>query len=455
MADALAPAVTAGEAGRAFVLGGGVAGIAAAVGLADQGAAVTLLEQHSWLGGRAFARLDARLGCVRDNGPHVVLGCYDEFRRLLRALGTEGGFVAADTLRVAYADAAGGRAELRLPALPVALAMPLGVLRLRAMTLGERLRTLLGLLGSVVDRSRHIDLERWLRRWRQHGGPRKYLWQPLCLAVMNATPSQVSARLFLATLRRLGAGGAARGAIWLPDRPWNEILGEPALARLRAHGADVQLGARVTRLSVVGTRVAAIEVAGREPIAVGAGDLVVATLPWHRLAGCLPADDPTAAAATRLRASPIVTVHFALDADPPLPDAALVALVDGEPFHFLLRRPSEPKRRFAVLAGGADTLEGASAETIVALACAQLRRHFPGLGADPTRARVVKEARATFVGSPGADASRPACGRHPVLTNLLLAGDWCATGLPSTLESAAASVARAGLGVRAHARPRP
>lgn len=423
----------------AFVLGGGVAGIAAALELRARGRQVVLLERHGWLGGRVCSHRDDRLGTVRDNGPHVVLGCYDAFRALLRQLGTEAAFVAEPALRVAFADARGVCSELRLPALPVPLAMPWAVLMLPSMRAGERLRTLLGFVGNLVGARADATLEDWLLRWRQHGGPRRLLWEPLCLAVMNAPPARVSARLFLQTMRRAFLGRAGRGAIWLPDRPWSEIVGEPALRVLRARGVDVRLRRQVRRLTVTDGRVTAIVGDDGPTLAVAADDLVVSTLPWHRLGACLGERDDLARRAAAFHGAPIVSVYFALDSDPPLPDAPLVALVDGAPFHFLARRPSDPKRRFALLAGGAEDFDGVGADAIATAACAQLARHFPGLQPDPTRARVVREARATLLVEPGVDALRPRCGPHPAIANLVLAGDWCATDLPSTLEGATLS----------------
>ncbi|MEZ5966168.1 MAG: hydroxysqualene dehydroxylase HpnE [Planctomycetota bacterium] len=431
---------------RALVLGGGVAGIAAALELADSGAEVSLLEQHGWLGGRVFSCADARLGAARDNGPHVMLGCYDAFRALLRRLGSEDAFVRAPALSVAYADAYGRWSALRLPSWPVPLAMPWAVLRMPGLGLGERLRALLGFAGTLLGARGSDSLEQWLARWRQHGGPRRFLWEPLCLAVMNAAPSRTSARLFLRTMRRAFLRGAARGAIWIPDRPWSAIVGEPALRALASSGVQVRLRCRVRGLDVERGRVCGLRVddvaTGASRLGVAPSDTVVSTLPWHRLAALLP-DDEVAAGAACWRGAPIVSVYFALDADPPLPDAPLVALVDGDPFHFLVRRPSDPKRCFALLAGDAAGFDGASVHEIVARAGAQLTRHFPGVRVDPACARVVREARATLLIEPGSDAARPRCGPHPRVENLRLAGDWCATGLPSTLEGAAVSAALA------------
>ena len=86
---------------RAYVVGGGVAGIAAAFALRDRGGAVELLEGHHHLGGRAFTLPDRDGMPQADNGPHVILGCYERFRELLRRIGSEDGFLQPRALQLA------------------------------------------------------------------------------------------------------------------------------------------------------------------------------------------------------------------------------------------------------------------------------------------------------------------------------------------------------------------
>ena len=114
---------------RAFVLGGGVAGLSAAFGLAERGFAVELLESRRHVGGRAFSSDDRALGHL-DNGFHVMLGCYRAMRALLRRLGTEGDFQQDRSLQMAYRFADGRFTELSLSRLPVPVAMPWSLLRM-------------------------------------------------------------------------------------------------------------------------------------------------------------------------------------------------------------------------------------------------------------------------------------------------------------------------------------
>jgi zeta-carotene desaturase len=417
---------------RAIVLGGGVAGIAAAFLLRDRGFAVALLEAHRWLGGRAFSLPARGFRDAPDNGPHVMLGCYEHMRRLLRRLGTEDAFAVARTMRLLLRDPHGRESRLVLPPLPTPLAMPLALCRLRGLAARERVAALRGMAAALRAPPGAQTLAQWIACHRQDGGPRRYLWEPLCRAILNAEPDVVAADLFVATLRRAFAGRAANAAIWLPKKPWSAIIDGPAQARLAAEGIELRTGARVASLDTDSGRIAGVTLDGGERIPVGSDDLVVSALPWHAIARLVP----ELAVAERIAASPLVSIWFEFDRDLTLPPDPLVALVDGTPFHFMVRRPGAAPNAFALLAGGSHVAPDVAA--VEALARAQIARHFPecalpGAG----RVRVAKEARATILAAPGIE--RPAPGRVCGLANLRACGDWTATGLPSTLEGAAMS----------------
>lgn len=428
-----------GEARRAVVLGGGVAGIAACFELSDRGLQVELLEGRPRLGGRVFSFADARLDDELDNGPHVMLGCYDHMRRLLRRLGTEGDFVRQPGLTLGYREEGGRRSLLRLSSWPVPLALPLALLRLRGLSPGERARALCGMVASLRLAPPEWTFEEWLHRKRQQGGPRRFLWDPMCRAIMNAEPADISARLFLRTLRRAFGGSARRAAMWIPAKPWSAIVGGPAHAALQRAGVRVALGHRVRGLEIESSRIREIVDAGGGVRVIGDDELVVSAVPWHRLSRLLPAEWVGAEADFGGRA--IVNVYFDFGAWAGLPDDGLMtALVDGHPFQFVYRRPGERAGRFALIAEACRELEGASRAAVERLARDQLARYYPDSALpDGGLVRVTIEPRATLLVSPAVTGQRPSPGRHPAIENLLLCGDWTQTQLPSTLEGAAQS----------------
>jgi squalene-associated FAD-dependent desaturase len=423
---------------RAFVLGGGVAGLTAAFGLRDAGLAVTLLESRGWLGGRAFSSPERRSGRVLDNGPHVMLGCYSAMRALLRRLGTEDGFQQDRRLTMAYRHDGGAVARLSLSGLPVPLAMPWALFRL-PVPLGARVRAFVGMASSLFGAPAAWTLGDWYTRRRQHGVPDAMLWRPLCRAIMNCEPEEAEAAGFLATLREAFLGSAARAAFWIPRRPWSELIDAPARAALPQAGIDLRLGARIASLATSGDRIAAITTLAGERLELGERDLVVSALPWFALAELLPAS--VLPRARELQAAPIVTAY--VTTAQPLPDdGPVTALVDGAPFHFVLRRPGDDARHVALLSGGDRSFDGQPVATIAERALAQLGRWYPTASFAGADVIVRKENLATFVPACGTAAMRPAPGKLPAgPSNLRVCGDWTATGFPATLEGACRSAA--------------
>tara|TARA_R110002096_G_scaffold70968_1_gene169954 strand:+ start:2473 stop:3843 length:1371 start_codon:yes stop_codon:yes gene_type:complete len=430
---------------RAFVLGGGVAGLAAAFGLADRGFDVSLLESRKQCGGRAFSTEERGTGRTLDNGFHVMLGCYHGMRSLLRRLGTEHGFQQDRRLVMAYRFSPDRCASLRLSRLPVPLAMPWAVLRLR-IAWGARMRAFRGMASVAFGAPKQWTFADWLRRRGQLGEPDHVMWRPLCHAVMNVKPEDASAADFLAALREAFMGRASSAAFWIPARPWSELLGDPAPRALADAGVTLRTGARVTGLQVAAKRVTAIQL-GSERVDVGVDDLVVSAMPWFALRKVLDGESRSEfgdCAFGALGSAPIVSVYFTMHdaADPvasPPDEGPVVALVGGQPFHFMLRTPGDPVGRFTLLSGGDRSLDGKTVAEIEAIAKQQLRQ-FYGEGSfvdalERAHVRVRKEQHATFVAAPNSDALRPPPGRLAGGPgNFMVCGDWTATGLPATLE---------------------
>jgi squalene-associated FAD-dependent desaturase len=431
------------------VLGGGIAGLSAAIALCERGVPVRLLEARGRLGGRVFSVRDPASGRVIDNGAHVMLGCYDAMRRLLRRLGTEDGFERSPRLRLCYRSAGGQVHWLSTPAWPGPWHLLAGVWRFAGVTARERCRLVRALLGLGLGRCGRADetLEQWQERVGQLGGPARFFWNPLCRAVMNETPARSSARGFLTTLREAFRGRAARSAIWVPTRGWSQLVGEPALAGLRRHGVEVRLGCRVTGLSMAAGQVRAVRLQNGEELLARAP--IVCALPWLPIAELIADAGGAPPAFAAIERVPLVNVHLRIRSAALRDEGPLVGLVDGASFHWLVRRPGDPSTDVAIMSGGAAELDLLSADRILDLAARDLAVHYPGLVLSQEErrlARIVRERAATLAPVPGVERLRPGA-EGPL--GLVLAGDWTDTGLPSTLEGAARSGERAARAVLA------
>jgi squalene-associated FAD-dependent desaturase len=439
------------------VIGGGWAGCAAAIALADAGGRVDLFESAPVLGGRA--RRVVRHGLNLDNGQHLMLGAYRETLDLVARLGAPAPVRRA--LAIAPLSASQPNAiTLRAPAWPAPFALLAALLRARGLGPGERVAAL-----------------RWFARLRRRGFrcapdatvealtstlPARVataLWHPLCLAALNTHPREASAQVFANVLAAAFDGGAG-AADWIAPRGDLGTLVPDATARHLAAG-----GHRVATATTA--HVVARAPAGRWRVAAkdDARDydgVVVAVAP-HQLAHAFapelawqaPALAGALADVAALASEPITTVYLGY-VDRVAVDDAIIRL-DDRPGQWLFARDD------IVATAGADAPQLASVVAIaisahgehdawphpalVAACDAQLARLSPGWP-PCTWSQVIEEKRATYACTPS--ARRPASGL--VLPALALAGDYTDDRFPATLEAAVRSGRHAAVALAASLR---
>lgn len=398
---------------RVAVIGGGWAGIAAAVELTARGVPTTLFEAGRLLGGRArSASLDGR---VLDNGQHILLGAYRDTLDLMRQVGADPDQLF-DRRPLRVIDNTGFR--LSLPKLPAPLNVAWGLLAARGVGFGEKLRTALWMDGIKRRRfclAADSTVAQWLDTAGQTGALRRHLWEPLCLAALNTPAERASAQLFANVLRdSLGSARREDTDLLLSRVPLGQLLPEPAADWLQAHGAELRLGQRVHSLTPDDTQIAVDGEAFTTAI--------LATAPQHRAA--LWPDS-----AAYLDFEPIATIYLQFSADFTLP-FPLLNLLDGQGQWVVDRGQG---LLGCVLSGHGDW-EALSDDTLAETLQAEIGQPGGALWH-----KVVREKRATFAAQPG--LPRPDCRTaHP---RLWLAGDHCWADYPATLEGAVRSGRRA------------
>jgi squalene-associated FAD-dependent desaturase len=438
------------------IVGGGVAGLAAASALAEAGLRVLVLEARGGLGGRATAFKDRETGELVDNGQHVLFGCYRETFRFLQRIGAENNVAVQPTLEVPYLDRDGRRSVLRCPRWPSPLHLLGGVLGWDALPWSERL----GALRLAPDlrrprRSFRAETEvagaetvaadetvsAWLTRRGQRGRIREWLWEPLAIAALNQSPDEASAGPFVRVLAEMFGGRRTDASMVLPLRPLGEMYALPARRYIESRGGEVRVNA-LARIAIANGRVAGVTVRG-ETVAV---TRVIAAVPWFALETLLTGAPPAAmtaivSAATRMASKPIVTVNLWYDRT--VMEDAFVGLPGRRmQWAFDKRRAfGERASHLSLVASGADALAAEDRGALVALAAREVAAAIPGArDAVLLRGTVVREKRATFSLAPG---QPPRPGVDTPVAGLFLAGDWIETGLPGTIESAAIAGHRA------------
>jgi squalene-associated FAD-dependent desaturase len=426
----------------AVVVGAGFAGVAAATALAERGARVLVLETRQRPGGRAYSWTDPRTGEIQDNGQHVLAAFYDETMRLLARLGTRNALGVDPTFRLRIWERGRGSFELSCPDLPAPLhwAVAIGACprlsigsRLLAFDLPRRVRALAARNGDGVT----LTVDTWLREMGGHEDLRALL-DPLALAALNESPAAGAAGLFAMVLQRLFESSARSSGLALPRRGLGDLLHgfEEFVA---ARGGEVRYRATALGVRVESGRITGLSLLGGERVEAGS---VILAVPHDRAGWMLsPEYFGLHHAITQAPWSPIVsTVHTY---DRPILDARFVGMLGTRTqWAFDRGAAGDGGHQVGTVRSAAFGDEERPGEAILEETARELAEAFPlAREAKLLRSRVYKERRATIRSTPDLQPLRPPA--QTGVRGLFLSGDWTATGLPPTIESAVLSGHRA------------
>lgn len=412
------------------IIGGGYAGMAAAVTLAAAGVPATVFEAGQQLGGRA-RRVDWN-GTALDNGLHILVGAYRETLRLIRLVRNDADRVI---LRTPLDWRIHPEFRLRVPALPAPAHLAAGLLWMRGAGFGERmaaLRFMRAMRACGYRLSRDTTVECLLAEHRQGATISRCLWHPLCLAALNTPPQAASAQVFLNVLRDSLDAPAAASDLLLARCDLSALFPEPAADYIRDRGSETRTGHTVDAITagaqgyVVHVRDQRVEFAQ-----------VICALPPHRVAPViagLPRLEQIAKTVTDLRYQPICSVYLQYPERVRLP-GPMLGLGEGCAQWVFDREAICAQRG---LVGAVISAEGPHEhmpqEALARRVHDELDRQFGPLPA-PLWHRVIAERRATFSCTPDIVRSP----QRTALPGFHLAGDYTASEYPATLEAAVRS----------------
>jgi squalene-associated FAD-dependent desaturase len=426
------------------IVGGGLAGMAAALKLAQTGCRVTLFERRPFLGGRAFSFQDPDTGAEIDNGQHILVGACTRLRGFLDAIGAPASaFVRQPRLGVTILNPDGQRATLTAAPLPAPLHVAAAVLRYRHLDLRSRVtvvrdaRALARLNGDACADLENIPLGDWLSARGAAPAAIARFWDPLVRPALNVAAGEANIPLTAFFVREALWAGPHGGAVWLPSVGLTQAIGEPGRRALERAGVVVRLGGRVEEVEIGDHGIAAVRLRDGERLEAANA---VCAIPPDALERILPRHAQPPMGYTGLGTSAIVNVYLWYDR----PGIDLdFAGTFGSDLQWVFNRTQ------LLGAGAAGHCVGVSLSAAeewidvpkdtAALRCDQaIERMFPARrGASLIRSAVVKEPRATFHARPGVTAYRP--GPIGAVDGLYLAGDWTDTGWPATMEGAVRS----------------
>ncbi len=421
---------------RVLVIGGGVAGITAALDCADRGAEVTLVEVRPRLGGAAYS-ID-RDGWALDNGQHVFLRCCTAYRALLERIGGSGGVELQPRLEIVVLRPGHRDAVLRRGFLPAPAHLAGALLRYRHLTPAERIAA-----GRAALAIKNVDPQRddgtfgdWLVAHGQSPRAIANLWDLIALPTLNLPAAEASLGLSAFVFQEGLLDSASAGDIGLHRAPLSAIIGEPAARELKTAGVTLNLRWRAQSVERADE---GFEVHGEQDTL--RADSVILAVPHERAAALLPdelrSDAPWAEG---LRSSPIVNLHIVYSR--PVLEHRFAAAVDSPLQYVFDRTPPDwaagTRQYVAVSLSGARKEIAMRPEELQERYLPALRELLPRTAeAEVERFAVTREHAATFLAVPGVRALRPAAAT--ALPGFAMAGAWTATDWPATLEGAARS----------------
>jgi squalene-associated FAD-dependent desaturase len=437
--------------GRVAVIGGGLAGIAATLAVADSGRSVTLYEARPRLGGATHSF--QRDGLTVDNGQHVFLRCCGAYQGLLARLGSAGGVTVQSRFDVRVLSPTRRSGRLRRGFLPGPLHLLPGLAGYSLLTPADRLRVVRAVLAltradPADPRLDTVDLDTWLASHGQRLPARRLLWELFAVAALNISMDQAAVGPAAMVFKTALFGRADAADIGVPQVPLGELHGTAAQTAIEARGGEVRLSAKVKAIEPGPTILL-------DGVREEAAAVIIAT-PHEQTAALVPEEAaPNRDRWSGLGASPIVNVHVVYDRQ--VTDLPFAAVVDSPVQWFFDKTATSGLDRGQYL-----TVSVSAAHDWIDTPTAQVREAFvPALERLLPAARkarivdffVTREKSATFRQGPGSSALRPpATTRWP---GLFLAGAWTDTGWPDTMEGAVRSgLTAAGL-VRRHLERNP
>jgi squalene-associated FAD-dependent desaturase len=425
------------------VVGGGVAGLSAACALASAGFKVTVLERRGYLGGRASSYLHPGTNEVIDNCQHVLFGCCTNLTGFYERIGV------ADKIfwdsRMTLIEPGGRRSVLAPSRLPAPMHGLPAILKSRCYSIADKLSLIFAFTSVMFSRKQdpHRSLQDWLESHLQTGGVLERFWRLVIASALNADLDQISLPYATKVIRELFLNSAYAGSMGMSTVPLSDLY-QGAKTYLEAHRGSVQLNTNVDSA-------AWDEEKKLWTIQTGQGsftsEMLILALPFEataKLIPNLPANPAATEFSTRIKTLehwPICSVHLWYDRE--ITELNHAVLLDRD-IHWMYHKSRwQPIRNskasyIELVVSASREFATLSREEALKRATTQLAEFFPEVKrATLVKSALIKEMRATFGVPPGIDAARPsAVSPWP---NCFLAGDWVATGWPSTMESAARS----------------
>jgi squalene-associated FAD-dependent desaturase len=413
---------------KVIVIGGGFAGLSTAAYLAKNNFKVTILEASPKLGGRAYSFFDSETKTVIDNGQHILMGCYYETISFLSLIGASENFYFQKKLKVDFVQK--GFKVHPLKSFPFFYPFNLifGFLNFGAISVADRLsalRVLIKLPFYTSNKFSQLSIKEWLKKENQSESVQNAFWKILAVGALNTSLEKASAKIFIDILKQIFLEGNKSAKIVLPKKGLSESYVANAREFILNSGGDIRLSEQVDSIFVNNNRVSEIQTSKAKYTDF---DYVVSAIPAFALERILKGESNIRL--PDFESSTILNIHIWLKKNV-IPEG-FFGLIDS-PVHWVFNKGTH----INIVISDANEFTNKSDDNILELLKGELKKYFLLDSELISKYKVIKEKRATFIPSKEIINNRPS--QKTNINNLVLAGDWVDTGLPSTIESAVKS----------------
>lgn len=420
---------------RVIIVGGGLAGLSASVFLSEKKYEVTLLEASPKLGGRSYSLFNQTTNDYYDNGQHILMGCYEETIAFLKKINSLDKLTFQDSLKILFVNKGGSIQKLDAPKYFYPFNLLYGILKYEALTLKERLKVIDFFLDLMCCQScdlKNKTVADWLKCKRQSENAVKSLWKIIVVGALNTTIHQASAELFSEVLKEIFLNGAKSASIVLPNVGLSQLYVEGSVEFIRSHNGKVITSERINKAVIAEDKIIKLISGGS---VYGDFDELIFAIPPYALSKIeftnLSDGTPVELQIPTFQYSPIMNVHLWLKENPF--KEKFYGLIDSK-IHWVFNHG----KHISLTTSAADYLVKLENEEILKQIYSELKIYFPLFNTSSVfDFKIIKEKRATFI--PNIESNRARENFTLPFKNLIIAGDWANTGLPSTIESAVLS----------------
>lgn len=432
-----------------IIIGGGIAGLAAAIRLAEQGYKIKLIEKRPVLGGRASSFTDPDTGEPVDNCQHVLMKCCTNLLDFYKRLGVENHIHWFNRFHFIGKD--NRISEIYASNLPAPFHLLPSFLKFSALNLRDKLGIAYAFFCmQAQDEALHpeldkVSIDRWLREHYQTERAIDTFWRPTLVSALNEEIEISSAKYAFKLFRTGFLKDRSSYEMGVPTIRLSELYSEPSIDFLAKYGGEVILKKSVAEINVENDTVTGVRLTDGSILS---GDYYISAVTFDILLNILPKQivekETFFSNIRKLNVSPITGIHFWFDrAVTPLDHASIpyrtIQWMFNKTRNFEMGKSSVNDPSYlGLVVSASKNLMAKSRDEIVKMALDEVHEIFPeSKNANLLKSIVIKEHKATFSPSPGCDAYRP--DSISPLSNFFIAGDWTKTDWPGTMESAVIS----------------